>query len=474
MPGVLACTSGTAAANYAPAVHEAREAGVPLLVLTADRPPELREVGAGQVIDQLKLYGAAAKWFFEVGSHEATPDRVAWIRGLACGAVWTALDERPGVVHLNFPLRDPLVPPDDLPEPDPPGREDGRPWIAALRARPEVPVLPIVSTRGVVVAGTGAGPDAASWAATAGWPLFADPLSRARRGEAAIAHYDHLLRGETLKPEVVVRVGDLPTSKPLRAWLHGLRDVEQILVPAAGRWQDPAADVSLVLPGLPGIPPEREPRWLEAWRTADAAAARTIDEILGDELSEPRVARELGAALPIDATLYVASSMPVRDVEAFFPVRGDGPTVLSNRGANGIDGTVSSAFGAAAAGNRVVLLIGDVALAYDIGGLLAAKRLGLPITIVLLNNDGGGIFEFLPVSGEGDAYTEHVATPHGLDFRHAAALYDCEHVLAQSLDDLRRVLAKPVKTTTIVEVRTDREQNRALHARIAEAVLHGG
>ena len=471
MPGVLACTSGTAAANYAPAVHEAREAGVPLLVLTADRPPELREVGAGQVIDQVKLYGTAAKWFFEVGSHEATPERVAWIRSLACRAVWTALEDRPGVVHLNFPLRDPLVPPAELEVPE--GREDGRPWVAVPRARPEPPAFPIVSTRGVVVAGTGAGAHVASWAAAAGWPLFADPLSGARRGDAAIAHYDHLLRGETLEPEVVIRVGDLATSKPLRAWLHGLRDVEQVLVPATGRWQDPAGDASLILSALPELPPEREPAWLEAWRAADAAAARTIDELLGDELSEPRVARELGAVLPADTTIWVASSMPVRDAEAFFPIRDDPPRVLANRGANGIDGTVSSALGTAAAGERVILLIGDVALAYDVGGLLAAKRHGLAITIVLLDNDGGGIFEFLPVSGEGDAYVEHVATPHGLDFRHAAALYDCDYVEADDLTTLTSALRRAPQRTTIVRVRSDRTRNRELHARIADAVLRG-
>ena len=387
--------------------------------------------------------------------------------------MWTSLDDRPGVVHLNFPLRDPLVPPADLPAPVPAGREDDRPWIAAPLAPRETPPLPLVSTRGVVVAGTGAGPQTAQWAEAAGWPLFADPLSGARRGGAAIAHYDHLLRGETLKPDVVVRVGDLPTSKPLRAWLHDLEDVEQILVPATGRWQDPAADVSLVLATLPALPPEREPAWLEAWRTADAAAARAIDAVLGDALSEPRVARELGTVLPVDATVWVASSMPVRDVEAFFPLGDGGPRVLSNRGANGIDGTVSSALGAAAAGERVVLLIGDVALAHDLGGLLAAKRHGLAITIVLLDNDGGGIFEFLPVSGEGDAYVDHVATPHGLDFAHAAVLYGCDLVDATTLDDLRSALAKPPQRTTIVRVRTDRAENRALHARIADAVLHG-
>jgi 2-succinyl-5-enolpyruvyl-6-hydroxy-3-cyclohexene-1-carboxylate synthase len=186
------------------------------------------------------------------------------------------------------------------------------------------------------------------------------------------------------------------------------------------------------------------------------------------------VARALGAWLDANATLYVASSMPIRDVELYLPAREDGPRVLANRGANGIDGTVSSAFGAAAAGDGpVVLLIGDVALAHDIGGLLAARRLGLPLTIVLLNNDGGGIFHFLPVSGETDAFEEHVATPHGLDFAHAATLYGCGFERPGTLAALREAVhaSTAATATTIIEVRTDRAQNLELHRRAAEAAL---
>jgi 2-succinyl-5-enolpyruvyl-6-hydroxy-3-cyclohexene-1-carboxylate synthase len=185
------------------------------------------------------------------------------------------------------------------------------------------------------------------------------------------------------------------------------------------------------------------------------------------------VARSLGEWLPPEATMFVASSMPIRDVELFLAAHALGPRVLSNRGANGIDGTVSAAFGAAAVDNGpVVLLIGDVALAHDIGGLLAARRLDLAITIVLLNNDGGGIFHFLPVVGEGDAFEEHVATPHGLDFAHAAALYGCRHERPGTLEQLRMSVdtALAGQATTIIEVRTDRRQNLALHRRVAEAV----
>jgi 2-succinyl-5-enolpyruvyl-6-hydroxy-3-cyclohexene-1-carboxylate synthase len=179
------------------------------------------------------------------------------------------------------------------------------------------------------------------------------------------------------------------------------------------------------------------------------------------------VAAELGVRLPPDATLVVASSMPVRDVESFFPVRPDPPRVLSNRGANGIDGTVSTAFGVAATGVRTVLLIGDVALAHDIGGLLAARRLGLDLTIVLLNNDGGGIFHFLPVAKEGADFEEHVATPHGLDFAHAAALYGLPYEIATTPEELRAALGRP----GIVEVRTDREANLDLHRRVTQAIV---
>jgi 2-succinyl-5-enolpyruvyl-6-hydroxy-3-cyclohexene-1-carboxylate synthase len=507
-PVALVCTSGTAAANYAPAVHEAREAGVPLLVLTADRPPELREVGAGQAIDQVHLYGHAPKWFFEVGSHAATGDRVRWMRTLACRAVWTALDARPGVVHLNFGLRDPLVPPAGTPAP-PPGRPGSQPWLVRGMP-PESPAATALELlgfirergRGVVVVGrheghAPVGVAVERFASAIGWPVLGDPLGGARRGPSAIAHYDGILRRPTgaLAPDIVVRIGDLPTSKPLRAWLASLADVPQIAFEPAGVWHDPDGVLCAVLAGDPSSalmaltrgaldpePPEppflpsdrlvpADADWLGAWRSADAASELAIEATLRDGLSEPRVARELGATLPSDATLVVGSSMPVRDVETFWPVRRDPPRVLGNRGANGIDGTISTALGVAATGRRTVLLAGDVTLLHDIGGLLAASRHGLAVTIVVVNNDGGGIFEFLPVSGEGDAYTEHVATPHARDLRHAAALYDCDHVRPDSLEAFRNALRAALASsrTTIVEVRTDRRENLELHRRVWSA-----
>ena len=556
LPVAVTCTSGTAAAELLPAAIEACEARVPLLLLTADRPPELRENGAGQAIDQLKLFGSAAKWFVEVGTHEeASPQRLRWIRTLACRAYWTALEGRPGAVHLNFPLREPLVSDDrsgigQQPD-DETGRPDGRPYVT----RSPIPAatggdgehkrlaeLVATARRGVVVAGryeerrggASLGRAAAAFCHAARWPLLADPLSGARRGAGAVAHYDALLRDKAFatahRPDLVLRVGDLPVSKPLRTWLAGLGDdVPQVALDPEGAWQDPAsvlsdslalepaaalaelagpatasADPHDALAGAPA-PPRAAPDWLASWRTADEQAAEAINGVLADEqISEPAIAAELGVLLPVGATLFVASSMPVRDIETFWPSREDPPRVLCNRGANGIDGTVSSAFGAACVSDGpVVLLIGDVALAHDIGGLLAAKRLELKLTIVLLDNEGGGIFDFLPVSqttmarddeppaprsvkeprtqnhlegsaGHGqDIYTRHVATPTGLDFAKAAELYGLAYERVETIPALRAALERalaPRTASTIVHARTDRAANVELHNRVWDAV----
>lgn len=501
-PVAITVTSGTAAAELAPAVIEAAQARVPLIVLTSDRPPELRDVGAGQTIDQIELFGRAAKQFVEVGVvGEATPARLRWMRALACRAVWTAQDGRPGVVHLNFPLREPLVLDGPLPDDPVPGRPGGRPWLGRVPARrpdeaPELPIAP--AGRGVVVAGRierGPLPPACveGFARDAGYVLLADPLSGARSGPAAVAHYDALLRdpdflADLPAPELVVRVGDLPTSKPLRAWLAGLpAEVPQVVLDPEDAWHDPDAVVServtaelgtalaLLAQAHAGA---GDPAWLARWRDADAAAAEAIAATIGSDpdgaLNEPRIAVETAAALGGDATLFVAASMPIRDVETFLPAREGGPLVLSNRGANGIDGTVATALGVAAAGSGpVALLVGDVTLAYDLSALLSARRLGIALAIVLVNNDGGGIFHFLPVATQTDAFEEHVATPHGLDFAAAAALYGARHVPVATAAELREAVAaatRPGAGVTIVEARTDRDENVALHRRVWAAV----
>jgi 2-succinyl-5-enolpyruvyl-6-hydroxy-3-cyclohexene-1-carboxylate synthase len=491
-PAVLACTSGTAAANYAPAVIEAAEARLPLIVLTADRPPELRDLGAGQTIDQIKLYGSAAKWFVEVGTHTATPERLRWMRQLACRAVWTAMDGRAGPVHLNLALREPLVLDEELgEEPGRGGRPDGAPWTARVTTGQDPG--PLVAwlreqRHGVIVAGreepgprAGADHPAARLAAALAWPLLADPLSGARHGGAAIAHYDALLRNREwaagVTPECVLRIGDLPTSKPLRQWLAGLDGVPQAALLPDGAWHDPDATLQTVFDlragALDAIDEvwHADAAWLGRWRDADARAARALADTLGPGLNEPRVARELATAVPDGAHVVVAASMPIRDVETFWPV--DAPArALANRGANGIDGTISTAYGVAAAtpDAPVYLHIGDVALAHDIGGLLAGKRLGVPLTIVVVDNAGGGIFDFLPVATQRDAFEEHVLTPTGLEVERVAALYDARYREIGDVEALRGALAERPSGTTILHVRTDRAENVELHRRCWAAV----
>jgi 2-succinyl-5-enolpyruvyl-6-hydroxy-3-cyclohexene-1-carboxylate synthase len=473
-PVALTSTSGTAAVNLHPAVVEAWEARVPLIVLTADRPPELRGIGAGQAIDQIGLYGSAAKWFVEVGTHE--PGRATAIhhRALACRAWWTAGGGRPGPVHLNFPLREPLAPVrEDLAPDDWAGRENGRPWTEA-RAHSSAPHADDVhrlaariaaAPRGAIVCGAtseNVAEPAARLAAESGWPLLAEPTGGVRCGDHdrshVIAHYDVLLRVEGFArehaPELVLRVGDTPTSKPLRDWLAA---APQVLLDPHAAWHEPTRRAELVLhaaaaPTLDALAATlemrtatRDPGWLASWREADALVPPALAE--APDPFEPKVLAGLEPRLPDDALVWVSSSMPIRDVEAFFPQSPKRLRFLANRGANGIDGVVSSALGAALASGRPTwLLTGELALLHDVGGLLAARRAGVDLEIVCLNNGGGAIFDFLPVAEHADAelYEQHIATPAAIDLEAIAP--------------------------EMTEVRTDRRENVRLHRELVERV----
>jgi 2-succinyl-5-enolpyruvyl-6-hydroxy-3-cyclohexene-1-carboxylate synthase len=473
-PVAVTCTSGTAAANLHPAVVEAFEARVPLLVLTADRPPELREVGAGQAIDQIKLYGSAAKWFVEVGTHEPGRETAIHHRALACRAYWTAAGGRPGPVHLNFPLREPLAPvPEELDPADWDGRLDGRPWTE-LREHASAPHADDVHalaariasiSRGAIVCGPTAeavAEPAARLAAQCGWPLLAEPTSGVRCGDHdrshVVAHYDVLLRAGDFAarhaPELVLRVGDMPTSKPLRAWVA---EAPQVVLDPHAAWHEPTRRAELLLqasavPALDALAAaiemrsaERDHGWLSSWRDADAKVPPAL--AAAPDGFEPKLLAELEGELPDGAIVWLSSSMPVRDVEACFPQSPKPLRFLANRGANGIDGVVSSAAGAAlASGAPTWLLTGELALLHDVGGLFAARRAGADVTIVCLDNGGGAIFDFLPVADHADVelYERHIATPSGVDIG--------------SLFPEVRV------------VRTDRRENVRLHRELVERV----
>ncbi len=500
-PAVLACTSGTAAANYLPAVIEAYEARVPLIVCTSDRPPELRAIGAGQTIDQVKLYGDSVLSFTEVGVDVLTAETARWIRSLACRAAWTSLGQRRGPVHLNFPFREPLLPAVQLPEPTAfeIGRDERRPWTARAQSFGD-PLLaaemlaPIVAAapKGVLIAGRLEGDlngrrlaaAAAAFSAASGWPLIADPLSGARSGEQSVAHYDALLRAEPLalsaRPTAVLRIGDMPASKALRSWVADL-DAVQVLIDPEMAWQDPAMVSDLVLDAQPAAVLELlaescavgDAGWAAGWQQADAFANEAIDELLGEQLSEPAVARQLGAQLPPETNLVVASSMPIRDVESFFPNRDQPIRVLSNRGANGIDGTIATAYGVAAASEGpTVLLIGDVAFAHDVGSLLTARRLAVPLTIVLIDNQGGGIFDFLEVAEHDRFYEQHVLTPTGLKIEAVAEAFGLHLLEPSTLDEFAAALDYGLTSdgTQLIHLRTDRAENVSLHKQLWNAV----
>jgi 2-succinyl-5-enolpyruvyl-6-hydroxy-3-cyclohexene-1-carboxylate synthase len=488
-PVTVTCTSGTAAANLLPAIVEARESRVPLVVMTADRPPELREVGAGQAIDQLKLYGDFVKWFTEVGNHEPSRETAIHHRALACRAVATAAGGRPGPVHLNFPLREPLAPvTEQLDAADWEGRADGAPWVSVTEAVREG-ASSLGSeiggvSRGVLVLGGNStvARDAADLAANLGWPILADAISGIRCGPqgneqaTVVSHYDVLLRSEAFAerhlPELVIRVGDTPTSKPLRAWLGRCR---QIVVDPHATWDDPTRRAErIVATGLrqelEGTRPTPDEEWLRSWREADALVPQALAE--APDPFEPKVWNAVADAAPEDSTLWIASSMPIRDVEAFLPRMEKRLDLFANRGANGIDGTVSSAAGAAIqADGRTYLLTGDLALLHDIGGLLTARRLGVELTVVCANNGGGAIFDFLPVAEAADsaAYEQHIATPADLDLAQVAQLAGLPHVLASTPDEVREAVQSPA----LVEVRTDRTDNVRQHRELVERVHQG-
>ncbi|HEX8857102.1 MAG TPA: 2-succinyl-5-enolpyruvyl-6-hydroxy-3-cyclohexene-1-carboxylic-acid synthase [Thermoleophilaceae bacterium] len=490
-PVVVTCTSGTAAANLLPAIVEARESHVPLIVLTADRPPELRDVGAGQAIDQIKLFGSFPKWFTEVGTHPPTRATGIHYRALACRAWFTSEDGRPGPVHLNFPLREPLAPVPEHLDPEPwQGRPDGRPWtvVTEVPSDPSPTVIELLE-RDVLESETGVivcGPTleqipvaAARLAAATGWPILAEPASGVRCGphdrSHVIAHYDALLRSERFvdahRTDLVIRVGDTPTSKPLRAWLAGTR---QIVIDRQAGWHEPtrraerlvtaAADSTLEMlaAALETEPPTRA-SWLASWRAADAVVTPAL--AAAPDPFEPKAFSALADALSDGAIVWLGSSMPVRDVETFFPQTETALRFVANRGANGIDGTVSSAVGAALAGpDPCVLLTGELALLHDLGGALAARRHGANVRIVCINNGGGGIFDFLPVATHADPghYREHIVTPAGVDLATVASLAGLAHVRAETPDQVRRAISGPA----LVEVRTDREDNVRMHREV--------
>ncbi len=511
-PAVVTTTSGTAVSNLLPAATEAHEAGVPLLLLTGDRPPELRDLGAGQTIDQLRALDSVCRWIVEADLDDATVEREHWVRATACRALaaTNGATGRPGPVQINLPLREPLTSPGTH-RPLGPGRSVGQPWLAVDRAQGvDAPLIAdlaarcMTAQRGVIVAGRSERSSELPallprLASLLNWPLIADPMSGARRGPLAPSAYDLFIdapSGRALVPDMVLRVGDLPVSKPLRHWLATTASsARQVLLTPEAVWSDPDSAASHWLLGDPGrliralgtaVGAAREgitddaagvseAGWTQRWSEAEGAALEDprAQAILGatahTALTESLVARTLATSLTSDSTLVVGASLPIRMLERWAPSVSSPPRVLSNRGANGIDGVISTAFGALAASPRsaahVVAYVGDLTLLYDQGGLAGASRLGLPLQIVVVNNDGGRIFERLDVASHaGSAFEERIATPHGLDLSHLAALHGLEHLRPTTVGALQAALALPADRPRLIEVIVGPAASRAAPA----------
>jgi 2-succinyl-5-enolpyruvyl-6-hydroxy-3-cyclohexene-1-carboxylate synthase len=499
-PTVVLTTSGTAAAELHAAVVEAHHAGVPLIVCTADRPPELHDVGAPQTVDQTHLFGRAVRWFADLG----VPDEVArpaW-RSFASRALAEASGGPlgPGPVHLNLAFREPLIgSAGELP----PARPQEQGWHEIARQGTDTADFGALGdylrtgTRGLVVVGRGGNwPSAAitAMAAELGWPVLADPPSGCRvAGAEVVGAADALLRVEgfaaEMMPDVVLRIGDPWASKVLAGWLSrtAAAGAVHVAVDPDWRWRDPGRDVSVVARGLPPTRRAGAPRagaWLDRWTKAESLAQNAIDRVLAahGEATEPGVARSLYAVTPGDGCIVASSSMPVRDLEWFARPRQSPPRVLANRGANGIDGVVSTTLGVATAGaaGGVFGLLGDLAVLHDASALVrpVSGAPPTPAVIVVLDNAGGGIFNFLPQADElAEVEFERLfGTPQlpavadlvrgcGYLVREIAAAADFEPALAAGGEE-----ARATGLPAFVVVHTERKANVALHAEIEAAV----
>ncbi|WP_199431141.1 2-succinyl-5-enolpyruvyl-6-hydroxy-3-cyclohexene-1-carboxylic-acid synthase [Qaidamihabitans albus] len=478
-PVAVVCTSGTAAANFHPAVLEADRAGVPLIVLTADRPPELRAAGANQVIDQQRLYGGAVRYFDELAVAERRAGQNAYWRSQICRAWNAAYGEwRCGPVHLNVPFREPLVPDGDEHWYESlEGRPRGARWTE-LRDFGALPSFVVPSTRHGLVIACDAGVRAASeWAEQHGWPVVSETGGLGLGGGTAISSGTWLLGVEGFlaehKPEQVLCIGRPTVFRPVQELLSD-PDVEVLLVRPDSDWPAPAHNVRQVGQWFDEPTKPADAEWLGRWQRADVAAATAVRGALAEESwpSGLRLATELVDGLPPDALLVVGSSNPARDVAL---AGGRRPDVLvhRNRGVAGIDGTVSTAIGAATVHHGPsYALLGDLTFLHDINGLLTGPAEARPdLTIVVLNDDGGGIFSLLeqgaPEHGQG--FERVFGTPHDADLGALCAGYRVPYTLAETLTEFRAAL-RPEPGLRVVEVRVDRTRHRDLHARVRAAV----
>lgn len=507
VPAVWITTSGTAVANGMPAAVEADRAGVPLLLITADRPPELRDTGANQTIDQVRGFAGFVRWQCDLPCPTAAIPE-AYVLTTVDQALHRARGPAGGPVHLNCMFREPLLPdPGAVPRPEATDlaawRGGGRPYTTYAAPAPgEMPAaLDAVlgaARRGLVIAGELRTPAdrraAVAVSERLQWPLLPDVLSGLRLGgggACSAVHHDLLLldttRHASLRPDTVLHIGGAITSQRLQAFLRDSAPARYVRIQPSPARHDPTHQVTLAVQAAveavaawtKGTPADGNADWLQAWRTPDATIATAIETALADErrIQEPAVARIVSCLLPRGRALFLGNSMPIRDMNLFGAADGSAPAVFAHRGASGIDGNLAGAAGLAAGlGAPLTAVVGDLACLHDLNALLLLARSPHPVTLVVVNNDGGGIFSFLPVARHPDVFEAHFGTPHGLRFAAAAALFGLEHVLVETPDALVTACrtSATASKSMVIEVITDRAENvrvhAALQARVQEAL----
>jgi 2-succinyl-5-enolpyruvyl-6-hydroxy-3-cyclohexene-1-carboxylate synthase len=490
LPVVLICTSGTAGANFYPAVIEARESRVPLLVLTADRPPELRDCNAGQAIDQHKLYGNFPNWQTELALPSLEPFLLSYLRQTLIHTWEQTQYPIPGPVHLNLPFREPLAP---IPQPEVQSLAasfDAEDFFNSVLPRPQqqnfypsrlTSYASRLTPQGVIIAGPAqpADPEAycraiAHLSQAFGYPVLAEGLSPLRNYASLNPHlistYDLILRNpalaEKLVPDTVIRIGEMPTSKQLRIWLEKSQPRQWIVDPD-GRNLDPlhgrTTHLRLTVETLAEqVPLEAKVAnpYLDFWRTAEIQTQQALDQTMLEMefLFEGKASWLLSKNLPPETSLFISSSMPVRDVEFFWAIGNSKIKPYFNRGANGIDGSLSTALGMAHRQSSSVMLTGDLALLHDTNGFLLRNHFVGHLTIVLINNDGGGIFEMLPIAQFNPPFETFFATPQAINFSQLCATYAVEHEFITSWEQfIKRLNPLPETGIRVLEIRTDRK-----------------
>lgn len=496
-PVAILCTSGTAAANYYPAIIEAQYSRVPLIVLTADRPHELRDVGAPQAIDQIHLFGHHVKWFVEMAPPEKTDEMIRYARSVCARAAAIALRSPSGPVHLNFPFREPLVPNlgkedlFDLPE-----RPDGYVSVETgeltLSEETYKELAGIFSQydNGIIVCGPLNdklfAENITKLASALKFPILADPLSQLRSGKHSkdfiIDAYDTFLRNsdckKALKPDIIIRFGAMPVSKALSIFIKENMDIPQFVIDGGAGWRDPAAAATNMIhcnetefcKSIAKYVSEKNhhpflDKWLEINDLTKTELSK-INEI--EELSEGKLIYQLSDLIPDGATLFVGNSMPIRDLDTFFHVTDKSIRIMANRGANGIDGIISTAIGAASVLQPLYLIVGDLTFFHDLNGLLAAKLYDINIKILLVNNNGGGIFSFLPQASHPKNFELLFGTPIDLNFEHAVRMYNGKFEKITSWDQFKSTFLRNMNDSglTVMEIPTARDRNVTEHRKL--------